>query len=343
MEGYERRLPVYLLLDVSESMLDEGIESLQKGLSSLMMDLYGDAQALETAWVSVITFADRAEQVVPLTELGQVRIPPLRCRPGTALGGALALLAERMRAEVRTQSAGVKGDWKPLVFLLTDGMPTDDWEGPAARLRALLGQHPANLIAIGCGEEVDPYVLMQVSGNVLMMRDDPESFRRLFHWISSSITLTSKAIADPDPGPVSLEKLPAGMEPASASIGAGKRAGSRVPVLFLPVRCSGTGRPYLVRYRLHEDVGGYEPLRTHKVDEEYLAAGGADAALHLSSGQLFGILPCPHCGAAGAGHCPCGRLMCADENARVTCPWCERTLAFGGGGGGPFSLSARVG
>jgi uncharacterized protein YegL len=341
MEVYERRLPVYLLLDVSESMLDEGIESLQKGLSSLMMDLHGDAQALETAWVSVITFADRAEQVVPLTELGQVRIPPLRCRPGTALGGALTLLGECMRREVRTQSAGVKGDWKPLVFLLTDGMPTDEWEGPAARLRALAGQHPANLIAIGCGEEVDPYVLMQVSGNVLMMRDDPESFRRLFQWISSSITLTSKAVADPDPGPVSLEKLPAGMEPAPA--GAGRRAGARVPVLFIPVRCSRTGRPWLVRYRLREELGGYEPVRTHKVDEDYLAAAGGGATLDLSSGQVLGILPCPHCRADGAGRCPCGQLMCADEDERVTCPACARTLEFSSGGGGPFSLSGRMG
>lgn len=342
MEGYERRLPVYLVLDVSESMLDEGIDALQKGLAALMMDLHGDAQALETAWVSVITFADRAEQVVPLTELPQVRIPPLRCRPGTALGDALTLLAECIRREVRTQSAEVKGDWKPLVFLLTDGMPTDEWEAPAARLRAMAGQHPANLIAIGCGEEVGPYVLMQVSGNVLLMRDDPESFRRLFQWISSSITVTSKAIASPDPGPVSLDKLPEGVEPAPVAA-APRPRGARVPVLFLPLRCSRTRGPYLVRYRLREELDGYEPLRTHRVDEEYLAAAGEGAVLGLSSEQVFGVLPCPYCGAEGAGRCPCGRLMCADGvEVPVSCPWCGCMLELTGRGG-PFSLSGRMG
>lgn len=344
MEVYERRLPVYLVLDVSESMLGEGMDALQKGLAELMMELHGDAQALETAWVSVITFAGRAEQVVPLTELAGVRIPPLRCRPGTALGGALTLLAECIRREVRTQSAHGKGDWKPLVFLLTDGMPTDDWEPAASRLRAMAGRHPANLVAVGCGEEADPYVLMQVSGNVLMMRDDPESFGRLFQWISSSITLTSRAVAGPEPGPVSLEKLPDGVAPAPPAPGPRPR-GPRVPVLFLPLRCRRSRRPYLVRYRLLEELDGYEPLRTHRVDEEYLAAaGGSDAALALSSDEVLGVLACPHCGAEGAARCPCGGLMCADGGAGdATCPWCARTLKLAGEGGGPFSLSGRIG
>jgi uncharacterized protein YegL len=345
MEVHERRLPVYLVLDVSESMLGEGMEALQKGLTALMMDLHGDAQALETAWVSVITFADRAEQVVPLTELARVRIPPLRCRPGTALGGALTLLAECIRREVRTQSAHAKGDWKPLVFLLTDGMPTDDWEKAAARLRGIAGRHPANLVAIGCGEEPDPYVLMQASGNVLMMRDDPESFRRLFQWISSSITITSKAVANPDPGPVSLDKLPDGAAPAPVAV-APRPGGGRVPVVFLPFRCQQSRRPYLVRYRLLEDLDGYEPLRTHRVDEEYLAAaGGSDAALGLSSAEVLGVLACPHCGADGAARCPCGGLMCADTDdaGTATCPWCALTLHPAGDGGSPFSLSGRIG
>lgn len=342
MEVYERRLPVYLVLDVSESMLDEGIDALQDGLTRLMTNLHGDANAVETAWVSVITFADRAQQVVPLTELPRVRIPPLHCRPGTALGGALTLLAECIRREVRTQSAEVKGDWKPLVFLLTDGMPTDAWAGPAARLRAMAGRHPANLVAIGCGDEVDPYVLMQVADNVLTMRDGPDGFGRLFQWISSSVTLTSRAVASSEAGPVSLEKLPDGMAPAP-SAPAPRLLPPRAPVLFLPFRCSRTRRPYLVRYRLVEEGDGYEPLRTHPVDEAYLAAAGEPTVQALSSEQVFGILPCPYCGAEGAGHCPCGRLMCVDGmEVTASCPWCG-SLPELPGRGGPFSLSGRMG
>jgi uncharacterized protein YegL len=342
MESYERRLPVYLLLDTSESMLDEGIESLQKGLTTLMMDLHGDPHALETVWMSVITFADRAEQVVPLTELGQVRVPPLRCRPGTSLGSALRLLQDCIAREVRAHSAAAKGDWKPMVFLLTDGTPTDDWEPAAERLRASFGSRPMNLVAIGCGDDVDPFVLMQISPNVLMMRDNPESFRSLFQWISASLSITSQAVAGPAPGPISLEKLPDGIAPVPA--GAGPRARSRLqPQLFLPLRCSRTGHPYLVRYHLNDEYQVYEPMRTHRVDEDYFAGGSAETALSVSSAQLAGILPCPYCHAPGAGSCECGQLMCASrEEGTVNCPGCHQTLEFDGPGG-PFSLSGRMG
>jgi uncharacterized protein YegL len=343
MESFERRLPVYLLLDTSESMLDEGIEALQKGLSTLMMDLHGDPHALETVWISVITFADRAEQVVPLTELGRVRIPPLRCRPGTALGGALSLLQECVRREVRTHSAEVKGDWKPMVFLLTDGTPTDDWEPVAARLRASAGTRPMNLIAIGCGDDVDPYVLMQVSSNVLMMQDRPESFRSLFQWISASLSVTSQAVASPTPGPVSLEKLPDELRPAAAADRPRAKTGLQ-PHLFLPARCSRTRKPYLIRYHLNDEHRVYEPVRTHRVDEEYFAGGSAETSLSVSTSQLAGILPCPHCRADGAGRCECGQLMCAtDEMGPVDCPGCDEKVSFGGPSRDSFDLSGRMG
>lgn len=342
MEFFERRLPVYLLLDTSESMLDEGIESLQKGLSTLMMDLHSDPHALETVWMSVITFADHAQQVVPLTEMGRVRIPPLRCRPGTSLGGALELLQECIAREVRTHTAEVKGDWKPMVFLLTDGTPTDDWERSVARLRASAGTRPMNLIAIGCGDDVDPFVLMQLSNNVLMMRDNPESFRSLFQWISASLSVTSQAISGPNPGPVTLDKLPAGLAPVPRTAAPRPRSGLQ-PQIFLPMRCARTGKPYLMRYHLDEDAEAYDPVRTHRVDEDYFAGGTAETSLSVSSRHLMGVLPCPYCRAPGAGSCGCGQLMCASQGqGPVDCPSCNESVEFSDEGGA-FDLSGRMG
>ena len=64
MEGYGRRLPVYLLLDCSGSMSGEPIEAVRQGIATLISDLQGDPQALETAYLSVITFDSSAQQVV---------------------------------------------------------------------------------------------------------------------------------------------------------------------------------------------------------------------------------------------------------------------------------------
>jgi uncharacterized protein YegL len=245
METLERRLPVYLLLDCSESMVGDGIAAVQQGLRQLLLDLHSDPHALETVWVSMITFSDQARQIMPLSELVGIRAPKLSIRPGTSLGSALKLLEECIAREVRTHSAQAKGDWKPLVFLLTDGSPTDDWEESAAPVREVgaSGAKKLNLIAIGCGEDVDPLVLAELSDTVLMMSDQPGDFRSLFQWISSSLSGASQAIASPGAeGGVSLAKIPPGL--MTAPQGGAMRAASPFPMqLFISIRCNETKNP----------------------------------------------------------------------------------------------------
>lgn len=58
-----RRLPVYLLLDTSGSMTGEPIEAVKNGVQMLLSTLRQDPYALETAYVSVITFDSSARQL----------------------------------------------------------------------------------------------------------------------------------------------------------------------------------------------------------------------------------------------------------------------------------------
>ena len=64
-----RRLPVYLLLDCSGSMTGEPIEAVKTGLQVLVSALRQDPQAIESAYLSVITFDSSARQVVPMTDM----------------------------------------------------------------------------------------------------------------------------------------------------------------------------------------------------------------------------------------------------------------------------------
>jgi uncharacterized protein YegL len=69
MESLDRRLPVYLLLDCSESMVGDGIDAVNAGMRQLLLDLHSDPHALETVWISIITFAGSATQILPLSEM----------------------------------------------------------------------------------------------------------------------------------------------------------------------------------------------------------------------------------------------------------------------------------
>ena len=52
-----RRLPVYFLVDVSESMVGEPIQQVENGMRQIVQELRTDPYALETAFISVIAFA----------------------------------------------------------------------------------------------------------------------------------------------------------------------------------------------------------------------------------------------------------------------------------------------
>ncbi|HBX1529937.1 VWA domain-containing protein, partial [Klebsiella pneumoniae] len=79
-----RRLPVYLLLDTSGSMHGEPIEAVKNGVQTLLTTLKQDPYALETAYVSVITFDSTARQAVPLTDLLSFNLPSFSASGTTA-------------------------------------------------------------------------------------------------------------------------------------------------------------------------------------------------------------------------------------------------------------------
>ena len=62
-----RRLPIFLVLDVSESMAGKAIDDVQSGIKMLTDALMSDPFAMETVYISVIAFAGKAKTITPLT------------------------------------------------------------------------------------------------------------------------------------------------------------------------------------------------------------------------------------------------------------------------------------
>ncbi len=192
-ESQGRRLPIYLVLDCSGSMAGEPIEAVRSGIKQLLSDLRTDPQALETAYLSVITFASDAQQVSPLTELITFQEPNLDANGSTAIGAALKLLEQCIDREVQKSSSTQKGDWRPLVFIMTDGQPTDSWEAAADRIKQ---KKVGNIIGCAAGSGADPSMLKRVTEIVVSLSNvQPDTLKAFFRWVSSSIKTTSASIA----------------------------------------------------------------------------------------------------------------------------------------------------
>lgn len=202
-----RRLPVYLLLDVSGSMTGEPIEAVKNGVQMMHSALRKDPYALESAYISVITFETDVNQVVPLTEVAQFQPPSLAAKGTTSLGAALQEVVNCANREVRKSTMEQKGDWKPLVFLMTDGAPTDKVDSGIA---SFLAYNWGTVVACAAGQHADETVLKQIAGENVVKLDtaDSTSIGAFFKWVSSSISASSKKVDEGGSDTGSISELP---------------------------------------------------------------------------------------------------------------------------------------
>lgn len=186
-----RRLPIYILLDVSGSMRGEPIEQVKYGLDLLMRSLQNDPYAVETVWLSVITFALDAQLLFPLAEINGLKIPPLPdpVTSPTNLGEALGLLMDRYALEVRPSTPEQKGDWRPILVLMTDGAPSDV-ELYRQNVERLKRDFPfARIVCCAAGPKAKVEPLRSLADEISALDTmDASSFSKFWSWVSTSVS-----------------------------------------------------------------------------------------------------------------------------------------------------------
>ena len=192
----ERRLPVYLLLDTSGSMTGAPIEAVRRGVEQFRLEVQGDTFALETVWVGIITFGGRAEFITRgLVPFGQFSPPQISAEGQTPLGQALWLLIESLDKDLRRPvKGGPKGDWRPLVFILTDGEPTDDWREPREKMLQREQARVCRVVTVGCGPYINQQNLRDIAiGDTFNMGNDDRSFAQFFVYMTTTVLEESRS------------------------------------------------------------------------------------------------------------------------------------------------------
>ncbi|WP_294543192.1 VWA domain-containing protein [uncultured Bacteroides sp.] len=195
-----RRLPVYLLIDTSGSMKGEPIESVKVGLEAMIASLRQDPFALESVNMSIITFDSSVNQLLPLTELENLQLPEIVTPDSgpTHLGAALELLCKVVDKEVLLSTSDRKGDWMPLLFIMTDGKPSDiqlyNQMIPEVKKR-----HFASVIACAAGMHARTEPLKLLTDQVYSLDTvDSSTFKQFFKWVSDSIGVGNRSIGATD-------------------------------------------------------------------------------------------------------------------------------------------------
>lgn len=190
-----RRLPVYFLLDTSGSMFGEPIQALNNALSGMINNLRSDAQALDSLWISIITFDREVKELVPLTELVHFQLPEIHCPQSgpTHTGQGLEMLYHKVTAGIRKSSDTQKGDWRPLLFLFTDGKPSDLqlYREMIPKIKSL---NFGAIVACAAGHLADDTLLKELTATVVHLATaDSSTLKQFFKWVSDTIEQGNKS------------------------------------------------------------------------------------------------------------------------------------------------------
>jgi uncharacterized protein YegL len=187
----EPRVPCVLLLDVSGSMQGNPIHELNEGIKLFKDELMADPLTVKRAEPAIITFGNTVEMVHDFATVESFSPSALVASGLTPMGEAVSLALDKLASRKETYRQNGISYYRPWIFLITDGGPTDSWQSAAKRAIAEQNKKACSLFAVGVeGANLD--ILKEFSAKE-PLRLKELRFRDLFKWLSSSLKSVSRS------------------------------------------------------------------------------------------------------------------------------------------------------
>jgi uncharacterized protein YegL len=179
-----------LLLDNSGSMAGQPIDQLNAGLRQFQQEIASDALASKRVEIAIISFGPvRVQQDFVTADM--FTPPHLTTEGGTPMGEAIMEALDLVKLRKQQYQANGVAYYRPWIFLITDGAPTDDWTAAAKAVQAAEKSKALAFFPVGV-EGADFEVLRQISPRA-PIRLRGLAFRELFQWLSNSLSGVSKS------------------------------------------------------------------------------------------------------------------------------------------------------
>ena len=186
----EPRCACLLLLDTSGSMKGAKIAQLNAGLAEFARQLRADAMASKRVEVAVITFGP-VNLVQPFVTADTFVAPTLSARGDTPMGEAIERAAELMRERKSAYRANGIGFYRPWIFMISDGEPTDDVSKASALIKQGESKKTFMFYSVGV-ENADIGKLAKLAVRRPLRLKGLE-FGKLFVWLSDSLSSVSRS------------------------------------------------------------------------------------------------------------------------------------------------------
>jgi uncharacterized protein YegL len=192
----EAHLACVLLLDTSGSMSGSPIGSLNQALQDFKEKVSLDEMAKKRVDIAIVEFNDKARVVQDFTPISEMSSITLQAKGNTSMGVGINLAIDMVKERNRFYNSLGTPVFKPWIFMITDGAPTDDITEAAQRIQEEENKGTRGRLkffALGVSD-YDKDTLFKLTHRVMELKDT--DFSGIFNWMSESMVAISLSRVD---------------------------------------------------------------------------------------------------------------------------------------------------